>query len=114
MKKLFLFLLVAAGIVLGVNYYLTGRLPWQEPTAEEMEVERLQQAFATARAHWKEAGHVAGFGTDPTALVDPTVAEFQQLEASLAETTARLKSREAWLKAEQLRRDIANFKAEMR
>lgn len=114
MKKLLLFLLVAAGIGLGANYYLTGRLPWTEPTAEEREVDRLQEAFAVAQAHWKQAGHVAAFGTDPSSVADPAVDEFQKIETSLADLTPRLKSREAWLKAEQLRRDLANFKSEMK
>ena len=114
MKKLLLFLIVAGGIGLGVNYYMTGRLPWVEPTPEEQEVDRLQQEFAVVQAHWKEAGHAAVFGADPNSAVDPAVEEFQKIETSLAEVTPRLKSREAWLKAEQLRRDLANFKEEMR
>jgi len=113
-KKLFLFLLVAVGIGLGVNYYLTGRMPWTEPSAEELAVDQLQQAFVVAQAHWKTAGHVAAFGTDPSSLVDPAVAEFEQIETSLADLTPRLKSREAWLKAEQLRRDLATAKSEMK
>ena len=113
-KKLFLFLLVAAGIGLGVNYYLTGRMPWTEPAAEELEVDRLQQAFIVAQAHWKEAGHVAALGTDPSSVADPAVDEIQRIEASLADLTPRLKSREAWIKAEQLRRDLAAFKSEMK
>jgi hypothetical protein len=113
-KKLFLFLLVAAGIGLGVNYYLTGRMPWTEPSAEELAVDQLQEAFIVARAHWKDAGRVAGFGTDPSSLADPAVAEFDKIETSLADLTPKLKSREAWLKAEQLRRDLATFKAEMK
>jgi hypothetical protein len=113
-KRLFLFLLVAAALGLGVNYYMTGRLPWVEPTAEELEVDQLQQAFIVAQARWKQAGHVAVFGADPSSQVDPVVAEFQQIEDSLTALTPKLKSREAWLKAEQLRRDLATFKADMR
>ena len=57
---------------------------------------------------------MAGFGADPTSVADPAVAEFDRIESTLADLTPRLKSREAWLKAEQLRRDLATFKAEMK
>ena len=114
MKKLFLLLLLAGGLGTGTYYYLYGRFPWQPPSVEELQVEVLQDAFDHARQHWQDAGHTATFGTDASALADPAVADLERIEADLAAVTPRLTSRPARIKAEQLRQDLAAFKAAMR
>ena len=114
MKKLILFLLVAGALGTGTYYYLYGRLPWQPPSAEEQQVEALQDAFDQARQHWQQAGHAAAFGTDSSVMADPAIAELDRIQADLDQVTPRLTSRPALIKAGQLHRDLAAFKAAMR
>jgi hypothetical protein len=114
MKKLVLFLLVAGGLGSGVYFHLYGRLPWQPPSADEQQVEALREAFGQARQHWQAAGHTAAFGIDASSLADPAIAELERIQAGLDEVAPQLSSRPARIKAEQLRRDLASFKASMR
>ena len=113
LRKLVLFLIVAAGLGVGTPYYLTGRFPWATPAPDEQEVETLQAEFGSLRQHWQQAGHMAAFGVDPNSTVDPAIAELNRIEATLTEITPRLQSHLAQIKAERLRQDLAAFKAGM-
>ena len=113
MRKLILFLILATGMGTGVHYSLTGRLPWMTPSPDEQEVETLQASFNSLCQQWKQAGHVAAFGADPTTATDATVAELDRIETTLAGLAPRLQSRQAQVRAERLRQDLAAFKAGM-
>ncbi len=114
MKKLLLVLLVIGGAVVGGSYYLTGRLPWVELSAEERQIGVLREEFSLACQQWRQAGRAGSFGMDTSSMTDGPVAKLEQLEKTLAELTPTLKTSEARLQAGKLRRDIAAFKGEMR
>jgi len=113
-KRLLLFLLVIGGAIIGGSYYLTGRLPWVEMSAEEQRIAALREEFSVACQQWRQAGRAGSFGMDTSSMTDAPVAKLEQLEKTLEELTPTLKTSEARLQAGKLRRDIAAFKSEMR
>ena len=111
-KLLMLIVLGAAGI--GGYYAMTGRLPWVALSAEEVQITELRDELGVIRQQWKQAGRAGSFGVDTSTVTDVPLEKLQRLEAALATLTPRLKTPDARKQAEQLRRDLLTFKAEMR
>lgn len=111
-KLLLLIVLGIAGI--GGYYLMYGRLPWVSLSPEELQVAELREEFGVIRQQWKQAGRAGAFGMDTSTITDAPLEKLQKLEASLTGLLPKLKSAEGRKQAEQLRRDVAVFKSEMR
>jgi hypothetical protein len=113
MKKLLLLLLLG-GACLGGYSFMTGRLPWTVPSPEEQQVAALREEFGLVRQQWKQAGRAAAIGVDASSMTETPLAKLETVERTLEDLAPRLRTPEARLKANVLRKDISTFKNEMR
>ena len=114
MKRLLIILLALAGLGTGGHYLAYGRLPWVDPSPEEVQVAGLQTELGELRRQWKQAGRAAVFGADTSTITDTPLARVQRLEGALAELEGRLTSPRARDQAARLRQELETFKAGMR
>jgi hypothetical protein len=114
MKRFLVLLLVLGCLFAGGFYVVNGRFPWAEVPPEEQEVAALREGFQQVRQQWKQAGRAATSGIDTSSVTEAPLARLEQLEKNLEQVALRLKMPQARKQAEDLRRDMAVFKAEMR
>jgi peptidoglycan hydrolase CwlO-like protein len=94
MKKLVLLLVVAAVILLGVNYLRTGKIGFSSDVVSQAEqtLRDLEDKLAKVEAEITRAGRAAGLtGLDTTGDVAALVEEKERLEKAIAEARRKLK-----------------------
>jgi len=113
--KRFLALIFVLGCLGTGGYYLAkGRLPWVEPSREEQEMAALRERFSQVRQQWKQAGRAATTGIDTGTITETPLVKLEQLEKDLERVITGLKMPQARKQAEDLRRELAIFRAELR
>ncbi len=117
MKKLMLFLVVAAAGWVGYQYMQTGSIPFlssSSSTPEERELDVLFDRFEAARAQFRRAGKSSGLtGMDNTAEVEAAVQEVKRVEKAFARLKSKLVSEAAKKKAGSLDQAIRLFKSKL-
>ena len=114
MKRLLVFALLVGGVMAGGSYLLTGRWPWVALSPEEERVAALRDTLGRIRQRWHEAGKTQALGVDASSLSDDLPTQLDHLDQDVADLLPQLRTTEAREQAVLLRRDIANFRAEMR
>ncbi len=114
MKTWILALLVLGVVGTGGYYATTGRLPWVEPSPEEMQVAALRAEFKGVREQWKQAGRAAALGTDASGASETALASLDRLDGALADLTPTLKTTSALNQANSLRSELAAFRSGLR
>lgn len=112
-KIIMLIIIVAAGLVT-YNYFTTGEIaliPFSTLSEEEQEVKSLADSFSKARKMVRQAQRsaaVGGIGNIDT--VADEMNEIDQVESDLVILMDSLETASAMEKAEQLEREIEEFK----